>query len=197
MKQGPLIIGLTGRYCSGKGAAAAVFAEQGFRVIDADDVAHEVMAEKTDEVIATFGPGIRAPDGGVDRRALGRVVFQAPRARTRLEGILYPAITERIRRFISQPQGDVVINAPLLQRAGLHRICHVLVFVRAPALVRLARAMRRDHLPLREAWPRINAQKDVRPQCNESGVDTYSVPNWGSRRSLERRILRICAQLKA
>ena len=191
-----LVIGLTGRYCSGKGTAARVFAGQGFRVVDADDLSHEVMGEKAQEVIAAFGPGVRGPDGGVDRRALGRIVFVDPSARGRLEGILYPAITERIRRFIAEG-GDVVINAPLLQRAGLDRICTALVFVRAPALVRLVRAMKRDRLCLRDAWPRINAQKDVRPQCNDPGVDTYSVPNWGSVRSLENRIRRVSARLKA
>jgi len=164
-------------------------------VVDADDLAHEVMNEKTAEVIARFGPGIRAADGSVDRRALGRVVFADSRARTALEGILYPTITARIERFISGSPSPVVISAPLLQRAGLHAICDALVFVRAPAIVRLLRAVRRDHLPLRDAWPRINAQKDVRPQCNEPGVDTYSVPNWGSVRSLERRVRAICARL--
>ncbi len=177
--------------------AARVFSEQGFRVVDADDVSHEVMAEKAEEVISSFGPQVRSPEGGVDRRALGRIVFVDPPARARLEGILYPAITERIRRFVTESPAPLVINAPLLQRAGLQAICDALVFIRAPAVIRLLRAMRRDRLPLREAWQRINAQKDVRPQCNEPGVDTYSVPNWGSVRSLERRVLRICARLKA
>ena len=193
---GQVVVGLTGRYCSGKGTAAKIFAGQGFRVVDADDLAHEVMVEKTEEVIASFGPAIRTPGGEVDRRALGRVVFADPAARTRLEGILYPAITARIERFIARG-GDAVINAPLLQRAGLQRICTALVFVQAPALVRLLQAMQQDRLPLRDAWSRINAQKDVRPQCNEPGVDTYSVPNWGSVRSLERRIRRVSALLLA
>ena len=190
-----MTIGLTGRYCSGKGTAARVFAALGCRVADADDISHEVLAEKAPVVLAEFGPSIKAPDGGVDRRALGRIVFVDPAARTRLEAILYPEITERIARFIAGG-GDVVINAPLLQRAGLETLCDALLFVRAPALVRLARAMRRDRLALGDAWARINAQKDVKPQCNGPAVDTYSVPNWGSARSLERRIRRIFARLK-
>ncbi len=194
-----MVIGLTGRYCSGKGTAARELAALGCRVVDADDLSHDVLSEKAALVIGAFGPSIRAADGGVDRRALGRIVFVDPAARTRLEGILYPEITQRIRRFIAEG-GDVVINAPLLQRAGLETLCDALVFVRAPALVRLVRAMRRDHLPLREAWPRINAQKDVKPrakpQCNGPGVDTYSVPNWGSVRSLRRRVRRIFVRVK-
>ena len=190
-----MVIGLTGQYCSGKGTAARVFASLGCRVVDADDLSHEVLAEKSGVVIERFGPSVRAPDGGVDRRALGRIVFADPAARTGLEAILYPEITERIRRFIAGG-GDVVINAPLLQRAGLEGLCDALVFVRAPAFVRLLRAIRRDRLPVRDAWARINAQKDVKPQCNGPAVDTYSVPNWGSVPSLERRIRRIFARVK-
>ena len=66
----------------------------------------------------------------------------------------------------------------------------------APALFRLVRAMRRDGLSLHDAWVRINAQKDVGPQFMDPGVDTYSVPNWGSVRSLEHRIERVLARLR-
>jgi dephospho-CoA kinase len=191
-----VVVGLTGRYCSGKGTAADVFAALGFSVIDADEVSHQVMADKSEEVIAAFGSSIRAKNSGVDRRTLGRIVFADPAARTRLEGILYPAITQRITRFIEDAEGNVVINAPLLQRAGLQRVCTVVVFLRAPAIVRLIRAMRRDSLPLREAWTRVNAQKDVRPQPIGPGVDIYSVLNCASARSLRRRIARLARRLK-
>ena len=190
------MIGLTGRYCAGKGAAARVFASIGYKIVDADDVSHEVMTELTEEVIAAFGPTARGPDGGVDRRALGRIVFGDPSAQARLQNILYPAITARIMRFMAEAESDVVINAPLLQRAGLQKICDAVVFVRAPALLRLVRAMHRDGLGFRDAWVRINSQKDVRPQSNDPGVDTYSVMNWGSLRSLERRTLLLARRLK-
>jgi dephospho-CoA kinase len=191
-----MVVGLTGRYCSGKGTAARAFASRGFRVVDADDLSHKVLAERAAQVIKEFGPGARAPDGAVDRRALGRIIFADPAARTRLEAILYPDITERIRRFVAENDRDVVINAPLLQRAGLQSMCDALVFVTAPVLVRLVRAMRRDGLSLRDAWVRINAQKDVRPQLNDLGVDTYTVRNRGSMRSLERRVEGIVAGLR-
>jgi dephospho-CoA kinase len=194
-----MVVGLTGRYCSGKGTAARVFALCGFRVVDADELSHEVLAGKAEQVIREFGPGVRAAGGDtpiVDRRALGRIVFADSQARTRLEAILYPEITQRIRRFIADGGRDVVINAPLLQRAGLQSLCGALVFVTSPALVRLVRAMRRDKLSLRDAWMRINAQKDVRPQFNDRGVDTYTVPNRGSLRSLERRVERMAADLR-
>ena len=79
-------------------------------------------------------------------------------------------------------------------------ICFILptlfIVIIAPAAVRLVRAMRRDRLSLRDAWTRINAQKDVRPQLNDGGVDTYTVRNWGSMRSLQHRVDRIVAGLR-
>jgi dephospho-CoA kinase len=188
-------VGLTGKYCAGKGSATRVFASLGFRAIDADDLSHVVLAEKAAEVIATFGEGVRAPDGGVDRRALGRVVFDDPAARTRLEGILYPEITARIRRFVAGG-GDVVVNAPLLQRAGLQAICDAVVFVTAPAVVRLARALRRDRLPVRQAIRRIASQGDIDPQKNDPSVDTYIVRNATGLRSFERRVRQLALRLR-
>jgi dephospho-CoA kinase len=198
--KGGFVIGLTGRYCAGKGTAAAAFVSRGYAVVDADELSHVVLAEKAARVIDEFGPAARAPDGGVDRRGLGRIVFSDPAARARLEGILYPEITARIREFVAGESHDVVINAPLLQRAGLQSLCDALVFVTAPALVRLLRAMRRDGLSLRDAWTRINAQKDVHPhahpQLNGPAVDTYTVRNLGSVRSLERRVARLDRRLR-
>ena len=191
-----MVIGLTGRYCAGKDTVAQALASRGYRIIDADSIAHEMLADQAREVIAQFGPGVRSADGGVDRRALGRVVFADPAARVRLERIIHPPVVERIKQLMAASPGDVVINAPLLHRAGLHAICDAVLFVRAPALLRLARAMRRDSLSLRDAWARIRSQDDVRPQSNGPAVDTYSVPNWGSARALERRIARLDRRLR-
>jgi dephospho-CoA kinase len=188
-------VGLTGKYCAGKGSATRVFAAVGFRAIDADELSHDVLVERAEEVIALFGPGVRAQAGGVDRRALGRVVFDDPQARGRLEGILYPDITDRIKRFIAEG-GDVVVNAPLLQRAGLQRLCDAVVFVTAPAVVRLARAVRRDRLPVRQAMRRIAAQGDIDPQKNDPSVDTYIVRNATGLRSFERRVRLLALRLR-
>jgi dephospho-CoA kinase len=190
-----MVVGLTGKYCAGKGTAARVFASMGFRVIDADELSHEVLAGKAAAVIARFGPGVRAEGGGVNRRALGRIVFADPTARAGLEAILYPEITDRIRRFIAEG-GDVAVNAPLLQRAGLQTLCDAVVFVTAPAPIRLLRALRRDRLSLREAVKRIGAQDDVDPQKNDPSVDTYIVRNAAGTRSFDRRVSRLALRLR-
>jgi dephospho-CoA kinase len=190
-----MVLGLTGRYCAGKDTVARALAARGYRVIDADALAHDVLAERAETVFSAFGPGVRARDGGVDRRALGRIVFRDEAARARLEAIIHPPVVEKIRQMLAEP-GDAVINAPLLHKAGLHALCNAVLFIRAPALVRLVRAMRRDSLGLREAIARLSSQRDVRPQLNGPAVDTYNVPNWGSARALERRIARLDRRLR-
>ncbi len=198
-----MVLGLTGKYCAGKNAVARILAARGYLVIDADAINHQVLKDNAAAVLSAFGLGIRAPDGSVDRRALGRIVFADPAERRRLEGIVYPLITAKIRQLLERNSrrtaagtGDAVINAPLLHRAGLHTICDAVIFVGAPAVVRLARAMKRDALPLRDALARIRSQGDVRPQSCGSTVDTYSVRNLGSLRSLERRVARLDRRLR-
>jgi dephospho-CoA kinase len=191
-----MIIGLTGKYCAGKDTVARALAAQGYRIVDADAIAHEVLDERAHEVFARFGPGVRAADGGVDRRALGRIVFTDSAARERLESIVHPPVAARIRQMLAEGPQDAVINAPLLHKAGLHALCDAVFFVRAPVLARLVRAMRRDSLSLRDAIARLSAQGDVRPQSNGTAVDTYIVRNWGSARSLEHRVARLVLRLR-
>jgi len=186
-----VVLGLTGRYCAGKDTVARVLEDRGWRIIDADAINHDVLRENAQSVVEAFGPAIRAADGSVDRRALGRIVFADPAERVRLEGIVYPLITERIKKILAEERGDCVINAPLLSRAGLHLVCNAVLLVRVPAVVRLVRAMRRDHLSLADALARLRSQGDVRPQSYARTVDTYTVGNLGSIRSLERRVARL------
>jgi dephospho-CoA kinase len=191
-----MVLGLTGKYCAGKDAVARILAARGCLVIDADAINHQVLKDNAPDVIDAFGPGIRAADGAVDRRALGKIVFADPAERRRLENIVYPLITAKIRELLDRRSGDAVINAPLLHRAGLHRICDAVLFVSVPAPVRLGRAMRRDSLSLCGALARIRSQGDVRPQSYGSTVDTYIVRNLGSLRSLERRVARLDRRLR-
>jgi dephospho-CoA kinase len=191
-----MVVGLTGRYCAGKDTVARFFAARGFLVIDGDALGHEVLAKKAAEVTALFGPSVRRVDGTVDRRALGRRVFGDPAALRQLEIILHPAMAERARRIIAGARGDVLINAAVLQRMGLSETCDAVLFVTAPPAVRLWRSLRRDRMPLRDALARIGSQRDVRPQLNGRAVDTYTVRNWGTTRSLERRLEAIVRRMK-
>jgi dephospho-CoA kinase len=108
----PVIVGLTGNIGTGKSTVAAMLAELGADVIDADQVAHEVMRPGTHvhaEVVDAFGPGVLTASGEIDRQQLGAVVFCDSAALRRLEAIVHPATLEAIDRLITATCADVVI----------------------------------------------------------------------------------------
>src|SRR6187397_1051982 len=91
-------IGLTGGIASGKSSVSARLAELGAVVIDSDVLAREVVAAGTPglaAVVSEFGPGVLTASGELDRPALGRLVFQDPDARRRLEAIIHPLVRRR------------------------------------------------------------------------------------------------------
>ena len=191
-----MVVGLTGKYCAGKDLVARIFESHGYSVIDVDALGHEVLAAMTERVVAVFGRAVAADDGDVDRKALGRIVFGNPSAMARLESILHPSMVRRVKELIAERGGDIVVNAAILHHMGLDALCGAVLCVCAPLLVRLIRAMRRDRLPLRDALSRIRSQNGVCPQLNDPAVDTYTVRNRGSARSLERRVARLALRLR-
>jgi dephospho-CoA kinase len=121
----PIVIGLTGPIGSGKSHIRSVLVSLGAEGIDADRVAHEVMAPEGPAyagIVAEFGPAILGPDGLVDRGRLGARVFDDPAALTRLEAIVHPAVGQAIRARVDASTAPlVVIEAIKLLEAGLAR----------------------------------------------------------------------------
>ena len=121
-----MIVGLTGGIGSGKSTIAAILAELGARVIDADRIGHEVYRPGGPgfaAVVDAFGPGVVASDGKIDRRALGAIVFADPAARGRLNAIVHPLIAAELAQRIERIRrdgfaGPIVIEAAVLLEAG-------------------------------------------------------------------------------
>jgi len=114
------VIGLSGGIGSGKSTVAAIFAELGARVIDADAIVHELQAPGSPvlaELSREFGPEILCDDGSLDRAALGDIVFRDPEARKRLGAIMHPRVgAEMLRRLAAARDEDaplVVLDIPL------------------------------------------------------------------------------------
>jgi dephospho-CoA kinase len=172
---------------------AAILAERGFLVIDVDAVGHRVLREPQarELVAARFGPGVLASDGEVDRRALGRRVFRHRRELPALEAIVHPRMVERVREELALATGPVVLNAAVLFRMGLDRLCGAVLCVRAPWWLRLARARRRDGLGLLQGLRRIASQRGICPKLPGPGVDIYYVDNSGDGNALRERVLRL------
>jgi dephospho-CoA kinase len=142
----PLIIGLTGSIGMGKSAVAAMFADEGVPVFDADAAVHDMQkagGELVAEIEAAF-PGTTSVDG-VDRKALGAAVFGNRDQLAKLESLIHPAVAERRKAFLaSHKDADMVVfDIPLLFEKGGQAGVDVTVVVSAPASDQRARVLAR------------------------------------------------------
>lgn len=120
-----LLVGLSGSLGSGKSTAGRALAARGAAVIDADQVARELLAPGTaaaQAVLDHFGPGVHSPDGSVDRQALAAIVFADPTQRAALEAITHPLVHQEVRRRVAEladaaPGSVIVVEIPLLDAA--------------------------------------------------------------------------------
>ncbi len=157
-----LRIGLTGGIGSGKSTVAALLADRGARVVDADALAREVVAPGSAGLAAVaeaFGDGVLTADGALDRPALAAVVFADPAARATLDGIVHPLVRARAAQLIAAmpPHAVVVQDVPLLVETGQAASFDLVLVVEADLGVRLARLVARG-LPEPDARARIAAQ---------------------------------------
>ena len=159
------VIGLTGGIATGKSSVARFFQAKGALVIDADQLAREAVEPDSHglaEVVAAFGRGVLAPDGSLDRKRLGELVFSDSARRSQLEGILHPEIKrlaeERITRAAATGHRVVFYVAPLLVEAGVtDRVDEVWVVTVRPD-VQLQRLMLRDGISREQAQRIIDSQ---------------------------------------
>ncbi|BAF60160.1 MAG: dephospho-CoA kinase [Pelotomaculum sp.] len=162
------VIGLTGNIGSGKSTVARRLKALGAKVIDADQVAREVVRPGTPalkEIVESFGPGVLNAKGELDRKKMGAIVFADPQARARLNEITHPRIKEAIGREIekvkansSSKAGVLVIEAPLLIEVGLHHGVDEIWVVKVEEKRQIERLAERDGLTPAEARLRIAAQ---------------------------------------
>ncbi|HVN09875.1 MAG TPA: dephospho-CoA kinase [Patescibacteria group bacterium] len=124
-----LRVGLTGGIASGKSTVAARLRELGLTVLNADLLAHELMAPGQpayEDVVREFGRGVLAADGTVDRKKLGEIVFRDAERRERLNAIVHPRVIaareEELKRMEEEePDGIAIIEAALLIEAGYYK----------------------------------------------------------------------------
>ncbi len=153
---------LTGGIATGKSTVAAMFAQDGYAIIDADRVAHEVLEREREQIAQLFGEEV-IQAGRVDRKALGAIVFADATQRQRLEALLHPLIRQEITaqaRELDTTQQTYIVDIPLFfERKGYPIARSIVVY--APKSVQLTRLMQRDGYNTTEALSRIEAQMSI------------------------------------
>ncbi|WP_247828984.1 dephospho-CoA kinase [Arthrobacter antioxidans] len=158
-----LRIGLTGGIAAGKSVVARRLAERGAVLVDADVLARAAVepgSEGLDAVVAAFGPEILGADGGLDRPALGRLVFADATARERLNAIVHPRVRAAAAALIEGSPEDAVVveDIPLLVETGQAARFHLVVVVDAPDALRIERMVDHRGMERGDAARRIAAQ---------------------------------------
>ncbi|MBJ6799585.1 dephospho-CoA kinase [Geomonas propionica] len=189
------IIGLTGGIASGKTSAAHLLERLGAAVIDADQLAREVVQpgeEALAQIVASFGDKIVNPDGTLNRAALGEIVFADPAARRTLEGITHPAIKQRaeekLERLRAAGTSTAFYVAPLLFEAGITSRVHEVWVVYLDRETQLQRLMARDGLSREAALSRIASQM---PMEEKKKLGKVVIDNRGSKEELEAQVLKL------
>src|SRR5579884_2735406 len=163
----PRILGITGNIACGKTAVGKMLLKLGAeRYIDADAVVHKLYESGQPiavQVAEAFGQGVLAPDGSVDRKALGALVFQDAEAMRRLEAIVHPAVGLALLEELSQvsPSGIAIIDAVKLLEGGSGALCQSKWLVICPEEQERARLMARNQMSEEEASARILAQPSI------------------------------------
>jgi dephospho-CoA kinase len=196
-----LIVGLTGGVASGKTVASQVLKEEGAYIIDADQIARELVQPHQpawNELIRAFGKEILQEDGSLHRKKLADKVFADPKQRKRLNQILHPRIKEEMDRRTKEigqkdPEAIVVIDAPILVELGVHHEMDKLIVVTSTETQQIERLKDRDGLSPEEALRILSSQM---PLGEKVKLADFVIGNEGSFEETKKRAREVFRELK-
>lgn len=195
-----MIIGLTGSIASGKSTVSAMLAEMGYPIVDADKVARIVVepgSETLEKIRVLFGEEVILPDGTMDRKKVGELIFNDPASRKKLNDVIHPAIRMEMLRqrgeFLDQGFETVIMDIPLLFESRLQHLVDKVLVVSVTEEHQLKRLMERNGLSEKEARARIASQLPM--SVKEEGADAV-IYNNGSVDETKWQLNRILDQWK-
>jgi dephospho-CoA kinase len=196
-----LIVGLTGGVASGKTAISQILKEEGAYLIDADQIARELVQPYTptwDELIKVFGKEILQEDGSIHRKRLAAKVFSDPEQRNLLNQILHPRIKAEMNKRVQEihekdPHAIIVIDAALLIELGDHREMDKVIVVTSTEKQQIERLTERDGVDQEEAQKVLSSQMALEEKLK---VADFVIRNEGPLEETKRRAREIFQELK-
>jgi dephospho-CoA kinase len=202
MTRGFLLVGLTGGIATGKSFVSQLLRQRGCVIIDADVLAREAVAPGEPalaRIAEAFGGDVITPDGALDRRKLGAIVFADPAKRKRLEEIVHPAIRERFAQQVADLEkrgftGLVFYDAAILIESLNDKSVEKIVVVTTDEATQRARLIARDGIDSAEVERRIASQM---PLAEKIELADYVIDNSGDRAATEAQLERVLQALEA
>ena len=196
-----IIAGLTGGIASGKSTVSRFLSDAGARIIDADKIAREVVKPGTpgyDAILSFFSRTILLPDGEIDRRRLGEIIFNDTDKKARLDAIVHPLVFERSAEMIAQiaaqaPDAVVIMDIPLLLEAGMGSDLAEVIVVYVPENIQLERLRNRDGIDKQAAMARIRSQMPIEKKRK---LATIVIDNSSTLSDSRKRALAVFNRLK-
>ena len=199
-----LILAVTGSMAAGKNYVSSLLEKKGFLAIDADKCVHQAIEEAKDQILEAFLPiakekniQIQNPEGTINRKNLGSILFSDEKLLQKQESIVHPKVNEIFNRFIDEnPEKNIVLNATVLYKTPVIKRCDAIIFVKAPIITRFFRAKRRDNLPSREIFKRFASQFKIFAKYKFLKSDIYIIWNIGKSNKLEKKLDKILKSIK-
>lgn len=195
-KNKKIVIGVTGSFGSGKSTVAGMLRSYGARVLDADKIARQCIRRGSNaykRIAAVFGEGIFSRGREIDRRKLAAVVFSDKALLKKLTCIVHPQVIAIIKKAVRHSRGKaVVVDAPLLIEAGLHRIVDKLVVVKISRARQLKRIEKKLALSRRRILERIQAQL---PFSRKAALADFIIDNNGTKEKTGKQVKKIWREL--
>jgi dephospho-CoA kinase len=196
-----LTIGLTGGIASGKSTVTKMIRELGIPVIDADQVARDVVKvgeEAYTQIVATFGQDILQANGEIDRAKLGAIVFHNEQERKKLNAIVHPAVRRRMmaekEEYVQSGAKTIVLDIPLLFESELTHLIDKVIVVYVDDEVQLERLMKRNGFSKEEALARIRSQMPLHEKVKKADA---VINNNGTVEETKQQLLQILREWDA
>ena len=197
-----LKVGLTGSIAVGKTFVCEVFRELGCAVLDADQVARDVVEPGTVGlacVVEAFGDSVLLPDGRLDRAKVGSIVFSDEKKRIELNAIIHPLVFDVQDAWLrdrerDDPDGIAIVDAALMIESGGYRRFDKLIVVWCERDIQLQRLIARDRLTAEEAGRRIASQM---PQDEKKNYADHLIDTSLGFDDTRRQVVLVLARLKA
>lgn len=186
---------LCGNIASGKSTVQKLLENQGYRVLDTDKVAHELLTVNNSELFLEFKKFDVFENGEFSREKLGKLVFTNKEIKQKLENILHPPIREKIKEFFEQNQNEkyLFVGIPLLFEANMTDLFDKIIFIYADDDIRLKRLLLRNGYSVEYAKARLNSQMRQEEKAQKSD---YVINNNGSIEELNVNIIKLFEQIR-